>query len=1247
MTTILFNNETPGDPLYWSDVSDVLPLVNNYALGYRVVGTDIPSELTLAQSWNDYHDGVYLFLKNKPSDLDKFETQLSAYLSSPGMNAVRFLWIDNPSDARSTWQSAALSASFTNNNWIVKNLITFDFINYGLIIGRGCSIALNDTGFIFQAVNNIPASLRFTAGNGAYSYNETRGQISLSFSGLNTGAFNFKIALDFDVHDADKPLRKLDAGLRYFVDNVDFPDTDLLTSFRYPVLAPVNDFFLYGQIDVVNLTVASRSFLAFQENEGQGIAIPSYWRTALGHTLDLTPKRTPDTSGAALVFTLLPNGTGSVASAPCYLSYEGDFGVTTALLQSAVDDDVLEPKERLMPGASGIEYLGFMDVGDYNISFVSGQAAYAPNYILPIQDIEPVSSSSIVGLESKNGLLTTSWINLTGPANNSVYYFAQPHDSEFYQAPPQGSGQISMARVADDVIDDTDSPVLWLLEIPAKILAQPLARESFPSVPYSGLQEKNLESFRALEAQVLSPVRRSEINNFTSATSNKKRTLLDISDAEPVGVTPQGLLGKFSADLLNWHQLILAQTPRVIQTASSTLENIEQKLEWVNVVGPLKSAFQSNQLFLVLNDPVKVLDNASVTFRLTVSAFTEFSDSDGPDHQPIPDHVITAIESSGIIDQYYQDVSSYEAALQSALQPADYQQYRSLLLYFGAFADLNVDDWTFHVSPYHWLWSTDESKNTIAVFKFGDRSLLDMAADLSAWTWLDGAGGDTGAAKTQESLLSIINSGIEDSNLGRTELDNFKNVVSSPSWNGIIFLNVPFNLQELPSQLEGLAAGIAADDFFVHHVGINISPVHTESGTLALQNSTLFGLIDYQSYDDINYTGVDYDFKVQRLSVLFENSHIQTFNSLVQVQLNTLFGESSTLRYADNGNNIVLSGVYQRHDDSSSYIFVQNEPNIFDMKSFVLAEIDIQRVQFFTVTDDAPKDSDQDSTSVSTQFIFSGMIRFQALEGFDVFSYGSVDNILGGLSFDSLTLSMLFDSQIPEIRQFVFSANDININVSQSLARATSIVNHFPLVFNSFIQGSSSSTPGDLGYMDVSSPLNQGRMEEPWYGLSFDLDLGTLGALASSAGLNVTLMAAWSTAGLIQNVYVGLKLPGSVSSQTRIPIEGLLSLNFKQIELVVIEPKLIPDNVLPIGEFIESHTNDKHLSSRRISESIVNKVSGPSPEGTSYMLKFRGVSFNFLTLAFPPGDIEVYLFGNPDNDDANLLGWYAAYVNES
>ena len=533
------------------------------------------------------------------------------------------------------------------------------------------------------------------------------------------------------------------------------------------------------------------------------------------------------------------------------------------------------------------------------------------------------------------------------------------------------------------------------------------------------------------------------------------------------------------------------------------------------------------------------------------------------------------------------------------------------------------------------------------MFKFGDRSILDLASDLSAWTWLDGAGGENNAAKTQSYLLDIVKSGIDDAQKGRAEFDNFRKIVSDPTWNGILFLNVPFNLQELPAQLAGLAAGINASEFFVHHVGINVSPVLNQSGQLSLQNSTLFGLINYESLADINYTGKDYDFKVQRLSVLFENSHVQTFNSIVQLQLNKLFGEASTLRYADYGNNIVLNGAYQRHDASASYVFVQNEPNVFLMESFVLAEIDIERLQFFTVIDDTTAASSGSvSSNVDTRFVFSGQIRFNALDNFDVFSYGLAEGFEGGLYFSNLSLTMSFDSRAPKTRTFAFSADDININSNQSLVRPTSLANHFPLVFDTFVQGSLANSPGDLGYMAVSSPLDQGQMDDLWYGLVFDLDLGTLGALAASAGLKVSLMAAWSTTGTSQNVYIGLKLPGSASSQTRIPIEGMLNLNFKQIELVTVSPENMLPDLAPLSEIIAAR---EHASSGLSQSLVLNDLiefSSPAPDGTSYMLKFRGVSFNFLTLAFPPGDIEVYLFGNPANGDASLLGWYAGYVNE-
>ena len=1232
MSEVIFTNQAPGDPLYWLDLSGVVPPSSTYALGYRVAGASIPDQLTLSETWSAYPTGVYLFLAYRPADLTRFESQLSAYLAAPGMAQVRFLWLQNPDQAWSTWQSAVIRAAASGDDWSVPQLACFDFVSYGLVIGGGCPITLDadppagqEPGFAFERIPGLPASLRFTAGSGAYSYDEQSGRIYLPFAGPGAGSFDFQLAIAADSEDPDRPLRELDAGLRYFVDDPGFPATDLLQSFRYPVLAPAVDFALYGRLDAVNLGDATRSYLAFQEAPGSGTPTPSYWRTALGHEVALAPARAQGSAGASLVFSPLPIGKTpktAAAGAPCYLTYEGSFGLSTATLSAAADDGVLEPKERLMPGASGIEYLGLMDTGAYTLSFVSGRPAYAPNYVPPGAGAAPPRSTSPVGLDSLDGLVTTAWINLAGPSQSSVYYYAQPDDSEFYQAPPAGSGQISMARrpMKEAPAAGSDSPVLWLLELPAQVLAPPAAGECFPAVPYPGIQAADLEPYRALESQVLSPVRRATIRALPAAAQSAKRTLFEAADAEPVGVTPQGLLGKFSADLLRWNSLTLAQTPRVIQQSPpAPPEAIDQQLQLVDVTGPLKSALQSNQLFLVLSDPTQVLKYASVTFRLTPDAFAAFAASDGPDGEPIPPRVTSAIQAAGIVDTFYGDATAYEAALQAALTPADYQTYLPQLLYYGAFADLNLGDWTFHVSPYHWPWSSDPAKNTIAIFKFGSRSLQDMAADLSGWAWLDGAGGERGAAQTQQYLLDIVDRGIAQADAGRAAFDHFRRVVTSPSWNGILFLSVPFALQELPPQLQGLAAGIAPEDFYVHHVGIDISPVHEESGTLALENSTLFGLIDYESLQDLDYTGVDYDFKVLQLSILFESSRVQTFTSRVEVQLNTLFGEDATLRYAETGNNIVLNGVYQEHDGAASYVFVQNLENVFDMGSYVLAEVDIERAQFFTLVPDDPAAGDN---AVHTRFVFDGALRFRALEGFDVFSYGLADGVEGGLRFSNLALDMSFDPRAPEGRVFAFSAGDLSVDSAQSTARPSSFVSHFPLVFEAFVQGTPESTPGDLGYMAVSSPLAQGRMDEPWYALVFSLDLGTLGALAASAGLRVTLMAAWSAAGSTQNVYVGLKLPGSVSAQTRIPIEGILSLDFKQIEIVVDAPETVPAALIPLGHLAEE------------------------PRATAYMLKLRGVSFKLLTLAFPPGDIEVYLFGNPDTGDASLLGWYAAYVKQ-
>ena len=57
--------------------------------------------------------------------------------------------------------------------------------------------------------------------------------------------------------------------------------------------------------------------------------------------------------------------------------------------------------------------------------------------------------------------------------------------------------------------------------------------------------------------------------------------------------------------------------------------------------------------------------------------------------------------------------------------------------------------------------------------------------------------------------------------------------------------------------------------------------------------------------------------------------------------------------------------------------------------------------------------------------------------------------------------------------------------------------------------------------------IHKTEIPKSWYGLTFNLDLGNLGALAGGAGLVVSLIVAWSPAGQGSGLYVGLRLPGS------------------------------------------------------------------------------------------------------------------------
>jgi hypothetical protein len=256
------------------------------------------------------------------------------------------------------------------------------------------------------------------------------------------------------------------------------------------------------------------------------------------------------------------------------------------------------------------------------------------------------------------------------------------------------------------------------------------------------------------------------------------------------------------------------------------------------------------------------------------------------------------------------------------------------------------ETWQFNLDPAQWT-----KFGTIFIIKFYNMSLNDLAGQTS--TWASGGYFNQDAASVSETIKSIIAS-VDTTD---TDFAAFLNAVNNPNWNGILILNAMAPLQELPSELAGLAAGIDPSLFFAHHVGINASLINVPSNQdepLSISNSSIFGLINYNAPSPLKISSSDYQFQVEKLKVLFLNSAVAGFSSVIDLQINNLFGELTTLEGSSN-NTVKMYGVYQKHvvngQTLESYLFQtqSGQNSIFDMTSRTLNAVLIAQGQFVTI----------------------------------------------------------------------------------------------------------------------------------------------------------------------------------------------------------------------------------------------------------------------------------------------------------
>jgi hypothetical protein len=1160
----------------------------------------------LSATWSGDPLGVYLFVGSSPASDAAFAAALPDYLAAAGWpDGPKFLWLMDPNAA--IWIGQTLDLVQSGGTWTVRRRADFRFANYALSVLGGSivtlAIAAQDWGFALTAQGLPPAT--FFAPGGQYDANAT--PLLLPFAGPQAACWRCAITLP-NGGGAPDDFARLGVGLRYFYPDRSIPDRPEmgvlhLSTIAQPVTPALN---MDVAMDPLRPTAPDRSWLSFFPLNATPPAFESTFATARGYGVTMTAlPAAAMIADARLVFSVQPRYLGP-APVPIdyYLSPLGAFSLSFPVNAKAETTGAIN---RLLCGASGLEYLGLPTDQPSQIVFVPGQPAFAP--LADTSSIEAPLTS----------LGTTSWI--WASSGSKVGYYAQPEDAPLYRAIG------ASARATDD------DGFLDYLEIPALQLAPVDGVRSFPVAPFRQLPAGEVAAALTVEAAALAPARRQALLNADPAAWTPRPS----GAAVEIGVTPQGIAVGVGNDGMEWDWLGFANDTDEPQAVPS--------LSFTRAAGAFRQAIETNQLFMVAANADTFFGppaarNASVEYQLTAEGIAELRVE-----AVVPAAILDAVQAYFSTAGYpvFDDEDSFvqelvKASAGAAAFALAFERKSGLLI-------ARIGEWKFQLSPRNWHNPQRPSRqNVLTVFKFNvGRSLADMTDEVATWTWPevaivpDGTIGDA-QAELQSIYRAARESYAQTSTDGRTSpYANFIRVLDDRSWTGIIVFSCDMPLSALPAQLQSLAAGIDATRFYAHHVGFNITPFSVADGALSFAKTSMFGLLDYQDpVDQFFQDNRAYMFKVLKLSVGFRNSVMVDFSSRVELLINRLFGAAARLYPTNHGNNVILNGVYQRQNDQNglehgTYVFSMEQQNIVGIENAALRWVVLSSTQLVTTR---PADPAHPETTVVALFQTAGNLLFYEAVGCDLFSFGQslaeeangVPVQPGGsaLRFGNLVIRMEF-TMAARVPSFTFVTETLSFDLSNSTSRAKALFALFPLKLSGFVatadppvippSGSdapeSAHAPASMGYASIGAPIQQARLGDPWYGLVYEIDLGTLGALAGSVGLTLSLLVAWSGGGTREApaVYVGVKLPGMKESLgVELPLQGILTLGFKSIQL------LVDDD--------------------------------PKTGARQYMLRFRNFAIRFLGLAFPPGYNDILLAGNPDSSSPSKLGWYAAYSAE-
>jgi len=842
---------------------------------------------------------------------------------------------------------------------------------------------------------------------------------------------------------------------------------------------------------------------------------------------------------------------------------------------------------QLLCGLSGVEYIQFTP-GDL-LSFYPRQIA---GISAQVDGDLPKPANVALAFDPASRLTTAYAMVLPAPQSQPDvrHYYSEPDQAPFF-AKPQDSTDPK----------DLDYYALSIAQLPDAVGA-PGTYFPFPLLPYAafvppaddsqfGFDHQYVESF---EYQLINPTRKAAIEKMVPGKTPQSHTLQDSKNI--TAITPEGHAAAFVDG--NWHTLTVAQ------------------------MGPQKG------------DP-------------------KYSDKE-------PTYIDIAFAGAG-------DDGPIPQALQEAMLTNQQFLVITKTTNLGAFSnDVTMSNWPF---------TLDLGRNTtvgdyynVIIFKSANATVSQLARHPELWTRykdFNDATNDQDGRFLSNWLVDYLEQArtLYDGGQGVASLQNFVELIDNVAWNGFLALRVSITTRKLPPEIEALLAGIDMTQFVAHHIGNQVNHVTppSEQQTDYQLNSAMFGLVHYidpalgaqvNSLPPYIANPRTYDFKVLTLEAVFENANLVNFSNKSLLTLNSLFGDGvqPTDAAGDAGaNTLVLIGSYVANNNPAyTFAAAKGAATDFYVASDALARVEITSASMTVTTVPSTLSGvvgelqcsqptqvtpPVDETAYLARFNLAGNLQMAANAAFDLLSYQY-------LGFQNLGLDMYLVTNGGD-RSFAFDSSALRIALAQNigvdpkvpvdptnrqyagfnLVRLGSLLAQFPLQLSGFITGCGGRLPDAMGFRALETTQPKGIAPASldgnanWYALSFNLNLGNMGALGAIGGLSAEMLLAWAPGGQAGgvNVLPALKIAGPGGVSLSFDLEGVVKFGAADI--------------------------------------VLNKMQSlDSAKSDQYVLMFESIAFTVLTFSFPPkGSTNIYLFGDADQAIKSgdpikpTLGWFGGY----